>query len=354
MRNGVVAHKLITWYQENKRSLPWRTTKDPYKIWLSEVILQQTRVAQGLHYYHRFVEQYPTIQALAAAKEQDVLRLWQGLGYYTRARNLHKGARKVVDEYKGVFPSSFIELQKIPGIGSYTAAAIASISFGEKIAVVDGNVFRVLARIFGIDEDILSNQGKATFFKLANELISQEEPDTFNQAIMEFGALQCVPKNPACEVCVFKKQCVAFNNDLQAILPVKAKKQKTRKRYFYYFVFSKEKKILMRQRGEKDIWQGLHDFFSVEHEKPFTLEKLIKENPALRHIRKSALKNVSTVYKHVLSHQTLFATFFELPWDEKIQTHGLVKYKFFSFKQIAALPKPVLISRFLKDRGYLK
>jgi A/G-specific adenine glycosylase len=357
MRNEVVARKLITWYEENKRSLPWRDTKDPYKIWLSEVILQQTRVAQGLQYYHRFVEQYPTVQSLASAKEQDVLRLWQGLGYYTRARNLHKGAKKVVDEYNGVFPSTFIELQKIPGIGSYTAAAIASISFREKVAVVDGNVFRVLARIFGIDEDILSGQGKATFFKLANELISPEEPDTFNQAIMEFGALQCVPKNPVCEICIFKKQCIAYNSDLQALLPVKAKKAKVRKRYFYYFVISKEKKLLMRQRGGKDIWQGLHDFFVIEREKPVSLEKLLKGKTGLNHVKKIPSENISLVYKHVLSHQMLLATFIEVPWNEKFQSHELFnadEYRFYTVRKISDLPKPVLISRYLKDKGYLK
>lgn len=357
MNKSLFAKKIIAWYEENKRPLPWRETKDPYKIWLSEVILQQTRVAQGLQYYHRFVERYPTVEALASASEQDVLRLWQGLGYYTRARNLHKGAKKVREEYNGKFPSSFFELQKIPGIGSYTAAAIASISFQEKVAVVDGNVFRVLARIFGIDEDILSNKGKAIFFRLANELISHEEPDTFNQAIMEFGALQCVPKSPPCDVCVFKKQCVAYNHDLQSVLPVKSKKQKTRRRYFYYFVVGKGKKILMRQRGEKDIWQGLHDFYLMESDKPHKIEKLLQQNLALKHIKKILPDNVSSVYKHVLSHQTLFATFVELPWDENFpvsQLSGVSEYKFFSLKKISELPKPVLITRFLKDRGYLK
>jgi len=357
MNKSHFAKKIIGWYEENKRPLPWRETTDPYKIWLSEVILQQTRVAQGLQYYHRFIEQYPTISSLASAREQDVLRMWQGLGYYTRARNLHKGAKKVVEEYKGVFPSSFIELQKIPGIGSYTAAAIASISFREQIAVVDGNVFRVLARIFGIDEDILSNKGKATFFNLANELISHKEPDTFNQAIMEFGALQCVPKNPACEVCVFKKQCVAYHNDLQALLPVKAKKQKNRKRYLYYFVLAKGKNLMMRQRVGKDIWHGLHDFYLIESTKPQPVEKLVKGNSMFKHIKKILPENISSVYKHVLSHQTLFATFIRLPWDENFASISLdhsKEYKFYSLKKISDLPKPVLITRFLEEKGYLK
>jgi A/G-specific adenine glycosylase len=359
MKKSLFAKKIIAWYEENKRPLPWRETKDPYKIWLSEVILQQTRVAQGLQYYHRFVDRFPTVDSLASAGEQDVLRLWQGLGYYTRARNLHKGAKKVIHEFHGEFPSSFSELQKIPGIGSYTAAAIASISFGERVAVVDGNVFRVLARVFGVDDDILSGKGKTVFFKLANELIPLEQPDTFNQAIMEFGALHCVPKNPACEVCVFKKQCVAYDRDLQSVLPVKSKKQKSRKRFFYYFVFIKGKKILMRERGEKDIWHGLHDFYLTELEKPHKKTENLLEKSGLPESLKKIITpgHLSTVYKHVLSHQTLYVTFIELPWDTKIGAAASLTakgYKFYPRQKISELPKPVLITRFLKDKGYLK
>ena len=358
MNKSLFAKKIIAWYEENKRSLPWRETKDPYKIWLSEVILQQTRVAQGLQYYHRFVEQYQTVKSLALAKEQDVLRLWQGLGYYTRARNLYKGARKVVDEYKGIFPNTFSELQKIPGIGSYTAAAIASFSFREKVAVVDGNVFRVLARTFGIDQDILSNQGKAIFSKLANELISHESPDLFNQAMMEFGALQCIPKNPPCEICIFKKQCFAYAHNLQSSLPVKNKKPKVRNRYFHYVVITRGKRLMMRQRGEKDIWQGLHDFYLIETAKPSDIGKLVKKHGALKKIKNSVWGASSNVYKHILSHQTLYASFIILELDAKSSPDQALPdpavYKFYPLSKIAALPKPVLISRFLEDYGYLK
>ena len=356
MNKSLFAKKIITWYEENKRSLPWRETKDPYKIWLSEVILQQTRVAQGLSYYHRFVDQYPTVQSLADAKEQDVLRLWQGLGYYTRARNLHKGAKKIVDEYKRVFPSTFIDLQKIPGIGSYTAAAISSISFREKVAVVDGNVFRVLARIFGVTEDILSNQGRVVFSKLANELIPAENPDIFNQAMMEFGALQCTPKNPACEVCIFKKQCFAYAHDLQMVLPVKKQKQKIRKRYFHYAVIMQGKKILMHQRETKDIWQGLFDFYLIETAIPSETDKLIRKDHLLKKLSRISFSKVSPVYKHVLSHQHLFASFIKLEANDNADITPLLDagYKFYSMSSVAKLPKAVLISRFLEDDGYLK
>ncbi|HEY0769642.1 MAG TPA: A/G-specific adenine glycosylase, partial [Sphingobacteriaceae bacterium] len=226
--------KIVKWYSENKRSLPWRETKDPYRIWLSEIILQQTRVAQGLPYYLRFVERFPTVSHLASAPQDEVLRLWQGLGYYTRARNLQKCAQTIVEKYSRKFPRTYAELISLPGIGEYTAAAIASISFNEKVAVVDGNVFRVLSRVFGIDTPINSAEGKKGFSKLANDLIHETAPADYNQGLMEFGALFCTPKNPKCEECVFRKSCHAFQNGLQQQLPVKLKSKASRKRYFYY------------------------------------------------------------------------------------------------------------------------
>ncbi|HYG19647.1 MAG TPA: A/G-specific adenine glycosylase, partial [Ohtaekwangia sp.] len=240
MDNRYFPDKVVEWYDQNKRDLPWRQTRDPYKVWLSEVILQQTRVSQGLPYYLKFIEQYPDVHALAAASEQEVLRCWQGLGYYTRARNLHKCAKQVASAHRGIFPTSFAELKTLPGIGDYTAAAIASISFGEQVAVVDGNVFRVLARIFGIDKPINSPEGKNHFSTLANALISKHpQPDIYNQAVMEFGALHCVPKNPLCDSCPFKGICVAAMQELQHALPVKLKAKPVRKRYFNYFVIRK-------------------------------------------------------------------------------------------------------------------
>ena len=342
--------KIISWYTENKRSLPWRNTKDPYKIWLSEIILQQTRVAQGLPYYLKFVEHYPTVFSLAKAKEQEVLRLWQGLGYYTRARNLHRCAQEVVEKFQGKFPDNFRDLQKLRGIGSYTAAAIASISFREPVAVVDGNVFRVLSRIFGIDKNISDPKTKDYFFKLGNELISKEQPDEFNQAIMEFGAMHCLPKNPVCETCIFKKQCIAYAQDIQGELPVKSKKQKIRKRYFYYFIIRKGKKILMRRRGEKDIWQGLFDFYLIESTKAHSIEKLMA---GTKMFNDADIKEVSKIYKHILSHQQLLARFISvnvavLPLE--ILKNGC---KYYTISEIKKLPKPVLILNYLTDEGIL-
>lgn len=340
------SHKLLSWYTANKRSLPWRETKDPYKIWLSEIILQQTRVAQGLPYYLKFVEHFPTIFSLAKAKEQEVLRLWQGLGYYSRARNLHHCAKEVVEKFQGKFPNNFQDLQKLRGIGSYTAAAIASISFREPVAVVDGNVFRVLSRVFGIDKDISDSKTKDFFFQLGNELISKEHPDEFNQAIMEFGATHCLPKNPRCGECIFKKQCVANAQDLQTVLPLKIKKQKIRKRYFYYFVIHNNKKILMRKRGEKDIWQGLFDFYLIESAQPVSMDKLLSENKVFK-------KNdvaVSKPYKHILSHQHLLARFITGNLSMTFSTK-LNDYQYYSLNEIKKLPKPVLITQYLKDHG---
>jgi len=340
---------ILSWYSENKRSLPWRETKDPYKIWLSEIILQQTRVAQGLPYYLRFVEHFPTVFSLAKAKEQEVLRLWQGLGYYSRARNLHNCANEVVEKFQGRFPNNFQDLQKLRGIGSYTAAAIASISFNEPVAVVDGNVFRVLSRVFGIDKDISNPKTKDFFFQLGNQLISKEHPDEFNQAMMEFGATHCLPKNPLCGDCVFKKQCIAKANDLQNVLPVKSKKQRVRRRYFYYFVIQRGKKILMRKRGEKDIWHGLFDFYLVESTKPKSVDKLMSENKAFKKIE---LNGVSKVYKHVLSHQHLMARFISVN-SSRPATKEFSGFRFYSSSEIKKLPKPVLILQYLIDAKFL-
>lgn len=334
--------KIIAWYHEYKRDLPWRNTTDPYKVWLSEIILQQTRVNQGLPYYNRFVEKYPTVQHLAKADEQEVLRLWQGLGYYSRARNLHACAKQVVNDFNGQFPDSFIELRKLRGIGDYTAAAIASFSFKEAVSVVDGNVYRVMARIFGIDTPINSPKAKKEFFDLGNTLISKTEPDIYNQAVMEFGALHCTPQNPKCEGCPFAKQCVANLHELQKQLPVKQKKVKVRKRYFYYLVRLSGKSIAMKKREGKDIWQGLYDFELIEKAKPVSEELLASE---------LKIKNleITTEYKHVLTHQIIFARFITV-YEKTVGK----KKTFYTMKKIAELPKPVLVSRFLKDYGFLK
>jgi A/G-specific adenine glycosylase len=339
---------IVKWYQANKRELPWRQTNDPYKIWLSEIILQQTRVIQGLPYYERFVDKYPSVNALAAAPEQDVLRLWQGLGYYTRARNLHKCANSVMNDHNGKFPSSFAGLIELPGVGEYTAAAIASFSYKETVAVVDGNVFRVLSRIFGIETPINSLEGKKIFSALAAKLIDPNQPDLHNQAMMEFGAMFCTPKNPACESCIFKKQCVAYRGDLQSELPVKLKGKSSRKRYFYYLVWEKDGKLMMKKREGKDIWNGLFDFNLIEKNRLVKPERLIDEILGVNPSGKKPETVVSKSYKHILSHQTIFTRFIIL---KNFKKRDLTERgnNFYSFKEIAKLPKPVLVARFLSD-----
>ncbi len=344
--------KIVKWYADNKRSLPWRETKDPYKIWLSEIILQQTRVVQGLPYYLRFIDRYPTVMNLAAAPPDEVLRLWQGLGYYTRARNLQKCAQTIVEKHGGKFPSAYNELLTLPGIGEYTAAAIASISFSEPVAVVDGNVFRVLSRVFGIDTPINSPDGKKEFTRLANSLIDARNPAEYNQGLMEFGALLCTPKNPRCEECVFKKNCHAYANQLMDKLPVKLKGKASRKRYFYYFVFDHGDKLLMRKREEKDIWFGLFDFHLVERNKPVKPEKLLLDSSIGAWVSDAKNVTISKPYKHILTHQTIFSRFIIIKKKQKPLgikgTHGV-----YNLKQVNDLPKPVLVSRFLSDHYIL-
>lgn len=352
MESRYFSKKVVRWFEKNKRDLPWRDTKDPYRIWLSEIILQQTRVSQGLPYYLKFCEVFPSVFDLASASEQKVLRLWQGLGYYTRARNLHKCAKEVVARYNGKFPSTFDGLKTLPGIGDYTAAAIASISFGQQVAVVDGNVFRVLARIFGIDTPINTPEGKRIFSKLANQLVPKQNPDVHNQAMMEFGARFCTPRNPCCEICPYQSDCFAFKNSLQHQLPVKLQLKKARKRYFYYFAIQRGKTLLMKKREEKDIWHGLYDFVLIETDRPVDAEKLFSEHELLKKFRKGNLSDISGMYKHILSHQLIYSRFIQVTLSQDVALTGS-GFKFYSLKKVADLPKPVLISKFLSDYGIL-
>jgi A/G-specific adenine glycosylase len=342
---------IIEWYLENKRMLPWRETKDPYKIWLSEIILQQTRVAQGLPYYLRFTETFPTVESLANAKEQQVLRLWQGLGYYSRARNLHRCAKMIVENFNGKFPGNFDELQQLIGVGPYTAAAVASIAFNQKVAVVDGNVFRVLARIFGMETDIASNEGKRIFFAKANELISGEHPDLFNQAMMEFGAIWCTPKTPKCEGCIFKKSCIAYKTGTVDLLPVKGKKTKVRKRFLNYFIIENQNKIAMKPRAGKDIWQGLFDFYLVETKRKLSAKSIIEKDERLKEITIKETQVFDSV-KHTLSHQLLSIQFTWI-WTVRKNAFSLNGFRFYSKKEVMNLPKPIVVSRFLEEVKFI-
>ena len=355
MKDRDFSSKIVEWYGEHHRQLPWRKTRDAYKIWLSEIILQQTRVAQGLPYYLKFIHRYPTVSSLAAAPEREILRLWQGLGYYSRARNLRKCAKAVVDLHGAKFPDSFAQLNTLPGIGDYTAAAIASFAFDEQVAVVDGNVFRVLARVFGIQNDIASAKGKKVFAELANRIIPAANPGMHNQAVMEFGAMHCLPRNPKCETCPFKRVCFASQRDLQQFLPVKEKAKKQKPRYFYYLVARHAQKILMKERGPGDIWTGLFDFPLIETESRVPanqIRRLLVENKFIRRDFIEKLE-VSSPRKHILTHQIIHASFIELDLARTILlARGalIAGSAFYSARQIARLPKPVLISRHLEER----
>ena len=340
----------MRWYAKNQRNLPWRHTQDPYLIWLSEVILQQTRVAQGTPYYQRFARVFPTVQDLAAAEQEQVLRLWQGLGYYSRARNLHRCAQEVVNRYHGEFPRTYAELLKLPGVGTYTAAAIASFASNETVPVVDGNVYRVLSRVFGIGDDILSAGGQKKFRQLAEQLVPDGKASVYNQAIMEFGALQCTPVQPACLLCPLSVACHAYQHGQQHALPVKAKKTKVRARFLHYFVIRQGDTVWMKRRDESGIWAGLYDFYLIETPQPVALEQL--DDPLLVSLlqRENTRVVASSPYQHLLTHQRLHVTFYTItlsqyPENLADESNCLQAY---SVDELERLPKPVLIDNFLQ------
>jgi len=302
---------LLEWSRaRNNRQMPWKGEKDPYKIWLSEIILQQTRVEQGLKYYEKFIKAFPDIHHLANAEEQIIYKYWEGLGYYTRCKNLITTARNISRNLKGRFPDNYDEIKKLKGIGPYTAAAIASFAFNERRAVVDGNVFRILARIFGIEKPIDSTEGKKVFNALAHELLDKKNPALYNQAIMDFGAVVCKPV-PACELCPFEQQCKAYVNGKVISLPVKGKKVLIRKRWFNYILLEHKGKLAVRQRHEKDIWHNLFEFLLVETSKEFSEREMVMELKNKKWLGPDSyeIEYVSPVFKQQLSHQLIQGRF---------------------------------------------
>ena len=339
---------LVSWYLKNKRDLPWRNTIDPYKIWLSEIMLQQTRVAQGLPYYLKFVDAFPEVKDLADAQEEEVLKLWQGLGYYSRARNLHATAKHVTYELNGVFPDNYTDLKKLKGIGDYTASAIASICYKEPKAVLDGNVFRVLARLYGVDMAINSTEGAKLFSKLSQKLIDKNNPDIHNQAIMDFGATHCTPKKPLCESCVFNAKCVALKNSQVAELPVKLKKLKIKKRYFNYIVpIINNESTLLNKRPEKGIWANLYEFPLVETSEGVELNTLKEEIKKIELYKApfdlSQYNEKEIVHK--LSHQHIYTKFWIAIIHEEVQEAIPVS-------EIEKYPVPVLIANFINEFSF--
>lgn len=339
------SNTLIYWYLQNSRDLPWRKTNNPYFIWLSEIMLQQTRVAQGLSYYLKFTEAFPTVFDLAKADESTVLKMWQGLGYYSRARNLHFTAKQIANEFNGEFPSTYKEIIKLKGIGDYTASAIASFAFDEPSAVVDGNVYRVLSRYFGIKTPINSSAGIKEFKELAQTLIDKENPANYNQAIMEFGAIQCKPKKPMCLFCPLSESCVALQKNLIEVLPVKGKKIKVRNRYFNFLVIkTDDNKTILQMRKGKGIWQGLYQFPLIESDKNIDKNQLITSEEFINLFPDEttiSLFNDKEIV-HKLSHQHLHTQF----WI--IETTNLSEAKI-KWSAIDKYPVPVLIANFLED-----
>lgn len=313
--------KIHSWYSLYKRDLPWRNTQNPYLVWLSEIILQQTRIDQGLAYYIRFADEFPTISDLASASEDQILKLWQGLGYYSRARNLHFTAKYIQQNYNGVFPEDYISILSLKGIGEYTAAAIASISFNLEYPAVDGNVYRVLSRFFGISNPIDTSAGKKIFYDLAKELINGTDPGMHNQALMEFGALQCTPKSPDCMQCPLKERCFAFLNHRINELPFKQNKTKQRDRYFNYIVLSYKNQTWLRKRVKNDIWMNLFEFPLIETENIVEIEKLTLEPEFQRIIpmeNQAVIETVSDWKIHILSHQRIHYRFIRIQLTDEI------------------------------------
>jgi A/G-specific adenine glycosylase len=338
-------NSLMQWYLQNKRDLPWRKTVNPYKIWLSEIMLQQTRVAQGTPYFLSFTTAFPTVFDLAAANEEQVLKLWQGLGYYSRARNLHKTAQYVANELSGIFPDNYNDLLKLKGVGEYTAAAIASFSYNEVVPVVDGNVFRVLSRYFDVETDIASAYAKKEFAALAFELMPKHNPGVFNQAIMEFGALQCVPKSPNCGICIFNTSCAALQKKKVDQLPVKSKKLKVRNRFFNYLVVSDDNEnTIIQKRIAKGIWHNLYEFPLIETERVEDFDciaNLIQSDFFKgNEIVGISESNPETII-HKLSHQHLYIKF----W--KVKVNGTIKNAINS-DTLKTFPFPIVIHNFIE------
>ena len=310
-----IADKLIDWYGVNGRNLPWRRTRDPYRIWLSEVILQQTRIAQGMDYYLRFVARFPDVGALAAADEDEVLKLWQGLGYYSRARNLHAAARQVVERYGGRFPAAYADVRSLKGVGDYTAAAVCSIAYDAPCAVVDGNVYRVLSRLFDLDLAIDTAEGRKAFAALADEQLDRRRPARYNQAIMDFGALQCTPAQPRCGDCPLAGRCLALAAGTVGVRPVKQGRAKVRDRWFNYLHVTCGGQTLLHRRGGGDIWQGLYEFPLIETDKAMDFAELQTTDAFRRLFAGAGRLNVSADLqgvKHVLSHQILYTAFYRI------------------------------------------
>jgi A/G-specific adenine glycosylase len=349
-RQVFFTNQLLLWNERhNTRQMPWKGEKDPYKIWLSEIILQQTRVEQGLAYYNRFVKTFPTVKDLAKAPETKVFKFWEGLGYYTRCKNLIATAKYIANELKGKFPDNYEDIIALKGVGPYTAAAIGSFAFNIPKAVVDGNVFRVLSRYFGVDTPIDSHEGKKQFSILAEELLEKNKPGIYNQAIMDFGAVICKPQSPLCNQCLLKKNCIAFKESKVNVLPVKEKFIIKRTRWFYYLIAEYKGRQYVKMRGPNDIWENLYEFILIEEAEAVATGKLLSSKKVKDIVGKEKMEavSVSGVYKQQLTHQTICGQFIHIKINKRLPATG---YELLDKKEICNLPFPKLINQYLQDK----
>ncbi|HMH20918.1 MAG TPA: A/G-specific adenine glycosylase [Puia sp.] len=350
-KNSDFTKILLKWHKnDNIRSMPWKGEKDPYRIWLSEVILQQTRVEQGWAYYEKFLESFPTVRDLAAAPEQKIFKCWEGLGYYSRCRNLIATAKKIVSAYNGVFPADYASIRELKGVGPYTAAAIASFAFGLPYAVVDGNVIRVLARYFGNGTPVDTGAGKKLFAGLADSLLDKTRPGLYNQAIMDFGAVLCKPRNPLCPECPLARHCQARLQGLVATLPVKEKSIRKKKRWLHYFMIeTPDEKIYIRQRKGRDIWEGLYEFVGWETDEPVYSPEILRSDFALNLFgsHKLTVKHISRLYRQELSHQTIEGYFIHIRLDKPLA--GLKDYLLVEKQKLSEFAFPRFINGWLLD-----
>lgn len=330
--------------------MPWKGEKDPYKIWLSEIILQQTRVEYGLNYYNKFVKTFPDVNKLAKANDSTIFKLWEGLGYYTRCRNLIATARVISKERKGIFPNKYEDIKALKGIGPYTAAAISSFAFNLPHAVLDGNVYRVLARVFGIERPIGTTEGKKFFTSLADELLDKKMPGLYNQAIMDFGAVICKPSLPLCTTCIFKKYCLAYLEKKVNVLPVKGKKIKVRKRWFYYLVISYKNEIAILKRTDKDIWQDLYEFPLIESACELNNENILQQAEKNKLLNRNEYKviTISSLFKQQLSHQLITGQFIKIMLKRKPQLNN--DWQWLTKNQISVYAFPQFINQYLQEK----
>jgi len=339
-----IRKKLGLWFDIYRRKLPWRLDKDPYKIWLSEIIMQQTRVAQGTPYYQRFIEKYPNVKTLASAPEQEVLRLWQGLGYYSRARNLHHTAKQIEKIFNGVFPNDYKELLSLKGIGKYTASAIISLAYNKPFAVLDGNVYRVISRLYGIETPVNAPEAEKIYSEIAQNLLDKKAPGRFNEAMMEFGALQCVPQNPNCAICPLTNCCIAWQTGKVGMLPIKTpKKAPVSRRINYLFTFTNEG-LYLKQRPAGDIWQSLYDMPEIKGETDE--ETILNISKDFGFDMKDIIK--ITQMKHQLTHQSLQILIYNIK-VKKTNNTALKAYIFIKFNNLNDYPLPRPVEKFLKD-----